>query len=214
MSQKNVPGLIVLILGFMLWGGFLPATQAQTPRPTPTIDPFATPTPTPSPTPLPITAQPDAAAAHGTIQGVVYRDVNGDGVCVNSGVAGEEPVANIDVEFVSSDEQTVITLYTGPDGRYGLAAAGFSYWGVTAKPGPDWIVTSEKTLYVPIYKDTLVATNVNFCIQEARTVTTILPASGGAFPGWTGIPSLLTLAFIAGFMLMVVGLGLYWRQSR
>jgi hypothetical protein len=145
---------------------------------------------------------------------MVYRDVNGDGICVNSGVAGEEPIANIDVEFVSSDEKTVITLYTGPDGRYGLAAAGFSYWGVTAKPGPDWITTSEKTRYVPIYEDTLVATDVNFCIQEARTVTTFLPASGGNFPGWTGIPSLLTLAFVAGLMLMVVGMGLYWRQSR
>lgn len=192
----------------------MPATQAQTPRPTPTIDPFTTPTPTPTATPPPSTSQPSGAPTHGTIQGGVYKDVNGDGVCVGSGVAGEEPVANIDVEFVSSDEKTVITLYTGPDGRYGLVAAGFSYWGVTTKPGPDWIVTSEKTLYVPIYEDTLVATDVNFCIQQARTVTTFLPASGASFPGWTGIPSLLSLALVTGLMLIVVGFSLYRRQSR
>ena len=49
----------------------------------------------------------------GTIQGVVYQDVNGDGVCVDTGVQGEGPVENVDVEFVSSDEETIIIqIYT------------------------------------------------------------------------------------------------------
>jgi len=209
MPHRNILSLFILILSLIVWGNLLPTTQAQTPRPTPTIDPFSTPTSTP--TPMPNTDQTAVSGTHGTIQGLVYRDVNGDGVCVGSGIDGEEPMPNIDIEFVSSDEQTVITLYTGPDGRYGLAAAGFSYWSVTAKPSPEWIVTSEKTLYVPIYEDSRSATGVNFCIQPLQTVTTFLPASGGAASGWA---NLLSLTFVAGLMLMTVGLGLFWHQSK
>ncbi|MCA9929671.1 MAG: hypothetical protein KC419_14390, partial [Anaerolineales bacterium] len=47
--------------------------------------------------------------ARGSIRGAIYEDVNGDGICVNSGVAGENPVAGVDIEFVSSDEAVVIT---------------------------------------------------------------------------------------------------------
>ena len=49
----------------------------------------------------------------GAINGAVYRDINGDGVCVNTGVEGEVPVAGVPIEFVSSDEAVVINLETG-----------------------------------------------------------------------------------------------------
>jgi hypothetical protein len=209
MSQRNKLSLFVLILSLIAWGNLLPTTQAQTPRPTPTIDPFTTPTPTA--TAVPSTNQSAASGGHGSIQGRVYQDVNGDGVCVESGVDGEEPVPNIDVEFISSDEQTVITLYTGPDGRYGLAAAGFSYWSVTAKPGPEWSTTSEKTLHVPIYEDSRSATGIDFCIEPVQTVTTFLPASGRDV---SRSANLLKLSFVAGLTLVAVGFGLYWRQSK
>ena len=150
----------------------------------------------------------------GTIQGVVYQDVNGDGKCVDTGVEGEGPVEKIDVEFVSSDEKTIITLYTDIYGKYGLFAAGHSYWRVTAKPNADWVVTSENPLYAPIDNDNLVVTDVNFCVQKANAVLTggtaavILPVSGAAHNSFT------TVALLAGSGLILAGLALEWRRRQ
>lgn len=223
MLQLRKIGLFGLILIFWLWGG-LWSVSAQEPRPTPTIDPnigtpgatpdtptptatVSTPVPTVTPTPGTSTTEPSSGAS-GTIRGVVYQDVNGDGKCVNTGVAGEGPLAGVSIEFVSSDEQTVIDLQSGPDGIYGLVAAGYSYWGVTAKPNSDWVVTSEKTLYVPIYEDSLVATDVNFCLQKASDAKVLLPASGDAVAGtfW------LTWIIFTGVILFSLGLYLQHRH--
>jgi hypothetical protein len=149
----------------------------------------------------------------GTIQGVVYQDVDGDGKCVDTGVEGEGPVENVDVEFVSSDEKTIITLYTDIYGKYGLFAAGSSYWRVTAKPNADWVVTSENPLYAPIYDDSLVQTDVNFCVQKANAVTTgsaavILPVSGAAHNNLT------TIVLFAGLAFTLVGVTLEWRRRQ
>jgi hypothetical protein len=149
----------------------------------------------------------------GTIQGVVYQDVNGDGKCVDTGVEGEGPVENVDVEFVSSDEETIITLYTDVYGKYGLYAAGHSYWRVTAKPNADWIVTSENPLYAPLDNDNRVVTDVNFCVQKANAVITssaavILPVSGAAHNNLT------TLVLFAGLAFTLVGITLEWRRRQ
>lgn len=106
------------------------------------------------------------SAANGTIRGSVYRDVNGDGLCVDTGVPGEEPVPGITLEFVSEDEQHTIHLYTGGDGMYGLAAAGFSNWRVTATPNSDWVVTSQNPIYAYINHEKVAATDVNFCVAK------------------------------------------------
>ena len=178
------------------------------PRPTPTNVPTPTvvaPTPTRNPN-----ASPEDNS-RGTIQGVVYQDVNGDGRCVGTGIPGEGPVPNVDIEFVSSDEKTVITLYSGPDGIYGLFAAGHSYWAVTAKPGPEWIVTSQQTLYAPIFEDSRVQTDINFCVMKTTgyaRVRAILPEAGrAASPG-------LTITALAGLTLVLTGLFLNWREKR
>jgi hypothetical protein len=151
----------------------------------------------------------------GTIQGVVYEDVDGDGQCVNTGVEGEGPVANVDVEFVSSDEKTVVTLYTGPEGIYGLYAAGQSYWRVTAKPNADWVVTSENPLYAPLDDDNRAVVNVNFCVQKANAATTttttaavLLPESGASNYSVTAVA-----AFI-GSLLMVAGAIMEYRRRQ
>lgn len=156
-----------------------------------------------------VQAQDDDEDRRGTIQGLVYEDVNGDGRCVDTGVAGEEPVEGIDIEFVSSDEQTVITLYSGPDGIYGLYAAGHSYWAVTVKPSAEWVVTSERTIYVPIDNDNLVATGVNFCVQRGILAQVVLPASGAAARSQG-----LTLSALLGVGLVLVGLALGRRSWR
>ena len=149
----------------------------------------------------------------GTIQGVVYQDVNGDGVCVDTGVQGEGPVENVDVEFVSSDEETIITLYTDIHGKYGLYAAGQSYWRVTAKANADWVVTSENPLYAPLDNDNRAVTDVNFCVQKANAIITgsaavILPESGAAHNNLT------TIALFTGLAFTLAGLALEWRRRQ
>ena len=150
----------------------------------------------------------------GTIQGVIYQDVNGDGKCVNTGVEGEGPVENVNVEFVSSDEKTIITLYTDVHGKYGLYAAGHSYWQVTAKPNADWVVTSENPLYAPLDDDNRAVTDVNFCVRKANAVITggtaaiILPVSGAAHNNLT------TTALSTGFFFILTGLVMEWRRRQ
>lgn len=150
----------------------------------------------------------------GTIQGLVYQDVNGDGLCVNTGVEGEEPVAGVDIEFTSSDEDTVITLYTDEHGIYGLFAAGHSYWRVTAKPNADWVVTSVNPLYAPLDADNRVVTDVNFCVRNVNapyvygTAAVILPESGAAHN------SAVTIAALTGILFIAVGTVLEVRRRR
>ena len=128
----------------------------------------------------------------GYITGAVYRDVNGDGVCVDTGVTGEDPIKGVTIEFVSSDEATVVTLTTADNGTYGLADAGESYWRVTAKPDTTkYFVTSENPMYAPVFPDNgLVQTGYNFCLSDgtyigpngtnAVIILPILPESGAA----------------------------------
>ncbi len=164
------------------------------------------------------------AQQRGEIHGAVYEDVNGDGVCIDTGVAGEKPVENIELEFVSSDEAVVINLVTGKDGTYGLVAAGQSNWRVTANPdSTKWVVTSEKTRYAAVFEETLVVTDINFCVQKVGTVTTgstgttgsgsnaviILPESGAAknsTPVWLFAGAAIGTAF--------VGLGILLEMRR
>lgn len=222
-------GLAVGILVMLMVANL--AEAQDDPRPTPTNEPITTPTSTPDPqdppdptptsttpvtpppsdpTPIPPGDGGDSPSSEqevrGSIQGMVYQDVTGNGRCIDTGVEGEGPVAGVPIEFVSSDEQTIITLTSGADGRFGLAAAGASYWAVRARPGADWIVTSEQPLYAPISADNLSVTGINFCVQQATAARVVLPASGAAQPFFLNWLLLLGLLF--------VGLGLirYWHE--
>lgn len=136
-----------------------------------------------------------AQDSRGSIRGGVYKDVNGDGRCVNTGVADEVGVPNVEIVFTSSDKATVVTLTTGSDGTYGLVAAGQSIWEVTARPdATKWVVTSKNPLFVPVLPDPgLVQTDINFCVsqgtngvitQGTNAVIVILPQSGAAATNW------------------------------
>lgn len=127
----------------------------------------------------------------GYITGAVYKDVNADGLCIDTGVEGEDPVEGVTIEFVSSDEATVVTLTTADNGTYGLADAGESNWRVTAKPdAAKYVVTSENPLFAPVLpSEGLVQTGYNFCVSDGTTGTIgiggtnaviILPESGAA----------------------------------
>lgn len=153
----------------------------------------------------------------GKLAGAVYSDVNGDGVCVGTGVQGENPVPGVEIVFVSSDEQTVLSLTTGDDGTYGLAGAGQSIWEVTARPdSTKWIVTSKNPLYVPVLQDPgLVQTDVNFCVSsttnpQGTNAIIVLPQSGGAANNnWQ---TAVMIAATLGVLLLVAGGVLEWRR--
>jgi hypothetical protein len=163
-----------------------------------------------------------------SIRGAVYLDVNRDGRCVNTGVAGEVPVVGVNVEFVSSDRQHVITLYTGDDGTYGLVAVGHDNWTVTAKPDASkYVVTSTNPLRVPVFDETPVQTGVNFCVTSGTSgsgasgvigapgiivLPVVLPESGApaATVNSTGLFVLLTAVF--GLLLIAIGAALEWRR--
>ncbi|WP_420644136.1 SdrD B-like domain-containing protein [Candidatus Leptofilum sp.] len=149
----------------------------------------------------------------GSISGAVYKDVNGDGVCVNTGVAGEEPVEGVTIEFVSSDEATVVTLTTADNGTYGLAAAGQSYWRVTAKPDTaKYVVTSENPRYAPVFpNDGLVQTGYDFCVSEGTNAVIILPESGAA-ASTSGGSWIVWVTAVFGLALVGMGIFLEWKR--
>jgi hypothetical protein len=168
---------------------------------------------------------------HGTIRGAVYQDMNGDGKCVNTGVAGEEAIAGVSLEFVNSDGQHVIHLYTGENGTYGLADAGFSNWKVTAQPSAEWVVTSTNPQYAYIDSNEPEATDVNFCVAKVGYWTgpvypinpiypggqlppsVILPESGA--PVTIHFTSLLTAVIaLAGMSFIMLGMGLAVKRRR
>ena len=109
----------------------------------------------------------------GTIRGAVYLDVNGDGRCVNSNVAGEVPVPGIDLTFVTLSGYQNAALYSGSNGTYGLPSAGQGIWTVTAVPQPSlWTVTSANPIRVQLDTTTgLEQLNVNFCVAAAQGVS-------------------------------------------
>lgn len=160
---------------------------AQTPRPTPTNEPGD------------VASQ--NSAPNGSIRGTAYLDQNGDGLCVDT---GEPTHAGVPIEFVSDDGQFSTFLATGDNGTYGLVAAGYGTWTVSARPNAnDFVVTSANSQSVFLSKEEPLALNINFCVQETNgpiTSTTLLPASGAAANNF-----FYYVALAAGLLLVVAG---------
>ena len=139
----------------------------------------------------------------GSIRGTVYLDANGDGQCVGT---GEATHPGVPIEFVSDDGKWSTYLQTGDNGTYGLVAAAYGTWTVSARPNPnDFVVTSKPTLSVFIGSEQPLALNVNFCIQtkggpiQNQPTTTYLPTSGTAAQnGGLVVAGLLGLLLIGG----------------
>ena len=222
MSQKITVSVLFSILICMLLLPMVSVTYAQDgPRPTPTDIVPATPVPETTP------ESSGDKNASGSVRGHVYIDVNGDGQCMNTGVAGEEPAAGIPLEFVSSNEQYVFTHTSGEKGDYELAAAGQSNWRVTAKPDSTWVVTSQNPQYALVSKDNLAATGVNFCVSKggvtavypmlAPLTISEVPADGVYVLPEAGAPASATttlLPLLFGLSLIVLGLGLRWYEIK
>lgn len=167
-----------------------------------------------------------SAQENGSIRGAVYEDVNGDGKCVNTGVAGENPVANVNLEFTNTGGDWKVNLYSGSNGTFGLVAAGFGYWRVTAQPNSDWFVTSQNPVVVAIDTDKTVAQDVNFCVSRGLynpmlpvqpippiyIPPVVLPESGAPANAAGGMGTAVFALVALG--LMTAGIGLEWQRRR
>lgn len=153
-----------------------------------------------------------------SIRGTVYLDRNVNGVCVGEG----EPVqAGIPIEFVSNDGKWSTYLQSGSDGTYGLVAAGYGTWTVSAKPNAQqYVVTSQASKSVFVVAENKVALGVDFCVAPANAVP---GTGGGTLPSIATFASLpaaggpsnnswFMLTIALGVVLMAAGAGLYWQQ--
>lgn len=148
-----------------------------------------------------------AQASNGSIRGTVYQDLNGDGLCVDT---GEPTLAGTPIKFVSNDGKTTLYLQSGENGTYGLVAAGYGTWTVAAEPNNEWVVTSLNPIQVFLGSEQLLVLGVDFCLAKVGTVPpqVVLPESGAA------IAPVLLAAMTAGAGLAVTGIGLEIRRRR
>lgn len=144
-----------------------------------------------------------AQTSTGSISGKLYEDQNADGKCSDTGEPG---LAGVPIRFSSGD--TTVFLESGQDGTYGLVAAGFSTWEVTAEPSSDWVVSSLNPLFITIDETNPRAEGINFCIARAGVVPPTLPESGAT------IAPVFLAALIAGGGFLATGLALELRRRR
>lgn len=158
----------------------------------------------PTPTNVPIIGS-QSDYNGGSIRGTLYNDTNGDGKCSGT---GEPTLAGVPIEFISNDGKTVLYLQSGSNGTYGLVAAGFGTWQVSAKPPANYAVTSTKTLSAFISEENQLSLGNDFCLRQVSGSTinpspVVLPESGAP-----AAPALWWAAMI-GLLLVGVGIGLH-----
>lgn len=148
-----------------------------------------------------------AYQSNGSIRGTVYQDLNADGRCVGT---GEPVLVGTPIKFVSDDGKTTLYLQSGDNGTYGLVAAGYGTWTVSADPNNEWVVTSQNPIKAFLGSEQLLVLGVDFCLAKVGTVPpgTVLPESGAA------IAPVLLAVMSAGAGLAVSGIGLEIRRRR
>ena len=105
---------------------------------------------------------------NGFISGVVFDDLNTNGICTGENEPG---VMGIPLQLVNRDDNTIINLTSGSGGYYELADASEGTWQVTVNPGSGWRVTSQQTRQVLITEEEPDVEDVDFCIVQVATET-------------------------------------------
>jgi hypothetical protein len=200
--------MLLVLFAFVLLSGMmmsLPTAVAQEIRPTPTCDPSVfcpTAVPVPStPTPVPNTSNNNNDNNNGSIRGTLTEDRNRNGTCE----AGEPPVPNVPIQFVSNDGRTTLYLQSGADGTYGLVAVGYGTWRVRAEPPAPWVVLSTNPQNVFVGSTNPVVTGINFCLSPTAPGNrpgdvVLLPTAGAAA---NNLPFIIT--FLTGFLFLLIG---------
>lgn len=143
------------------------------------------------------------AQTTGSIRGVVYRDVDADGICAGTGAQG---VPGISLELANQDDGSAVFLDTGNDGSFNAAGINVGTYQVTVRPGDGWRVTGQQTRQAVITAEQSDATGIDFCIVEVGATT--LPESG--FP----VSPTLIAAVVAALLLLVGGAMLVLRSRQ
>jgi hypothetical protein len=115
-----------------------------------------------------------AQDGQGSIEGFVYEDSDGDGLCESGTESG---VGGIEIQFENLDNDDVATEVTAGDGSYTLQAASEGSWEVVVNPGSGWAVTSSETIEVLVAEDDEIA-DVVFCIQRESSQAPAAQANG------------------------------------
>ncbi len=144
-----------------------------------------------------------AQSTNGSIRGTIYEDQNADGKCSDTGEPG---LPGVPIKFVSGE--TTVFLESGLDGTYGLVAAGFSTWEVTAEPSSDRVVSSLNPIFVTIDETAPSAEGADFCVAKTGAVPPVLPASGAS------IAPILLVALVTGGGFLIAGFALELRRRR
>lgn len=138
-----------------------------------------------------------AQGNRGNISGRVYNDLDGNGVCVDTGEpgVGDIPVLSLSTQ---GNQMAVTTL---SDGNYQLTTVAFGTWTVRVQPGANWRVTSQREYQVVVNEENRETTGIDFCITQQQSV----PPDGGA-----PIAQPLAIAALVGFGLLTAGAIVLW----
>ena len=137
----------------------------------------------------------------GNISGRVYNDLDGNGVCADTG----EPGVGDFVIQASSIEGNEMAVTTQSDGNYQLTTVTFGTWTVRVVPGESWRVTSSREHQVVVNAENRETTGIDFCITQQQTV----PPDGGA-----PIAQPMVIAALASFGLLTAGFIVSWLGKR
>ncbi|MBC7260831.1 MAG: hypothetical protein H5T63_02360 [Chloroflexi bacterium] len=143
-----------------------PPTNTPTPTRTPTVTPTPTVTSTPTLTP---TATPTATPSTGTIAGIVWADLNGNGVREE----GEPPLAGALITLYNFYHTEIANHRTREDGLFRFPnlepSNGTLYYTITEENPPGYRSTTADTLSV--YVAVNFTTTVEFGDQPLPTAT-------------------------------------------
>jgi len=137
----------------------------------------------------------------GNINGRVYNDLDGNGVCEGTGEPG---VGGIVIQATSL-EGNEMAVTTNSDGKDQLTTVAFGTWTVRVDTGDSWRVTSSRERQVVVNEENREPSGVDFCITQQQSV----PPDSGA-----PIAQPMAIAALAGVGLLAVGFVLLWLGRR
>ncbi len=216
------------LVSFFFWKGCagLPtpmptATGAVMPSPTVTVGP-GTPTLTPGPLPTlgptrePARPAPEVGRPHvalGSIRGLAYIDLNGDGQ-----LAPDEPGLNDVAVHLRGGGLDLVQITPGT-GQYSFDGLGVGEYDVFIDPGPEWQVTTPKLYKIRVSGGTVMGYDFGLRRVGAPLLEApVAPGAGVRLPA-TGVMSLrpstmLGVATVLFGALAVLGMALERRRWR
>ncbi len=114
-----------------------------------------------------------AQSDRGSIQGYIYRDTNGDGICQDG-----TPLPGATVNFDLPSINSKISVRSAADGSYNVGSAAQGTWTINATTRSGrWIAVSPNPIQLEVNSGSgLVKEGVNFCMQRVA-VAGVMPSN-------------------------------------